>query len=276
VTIHQAILHGERVLGENKIDQPRLQSERILALALHQQRSKFYAELARELTSAELSRFDLLIQKRAEHYPLAYLEGVQEFYGRDFYVNDAVLIPRPETEGMIRAALDLTLPAFPRVLDLGSGSGNIPITLALELPGSFAVALEKSPEAIALMQKNLKGNVHPVRGDFYSISFHAASFDLITANLPYVEEHELKSLSPETAWEPRIALHVASLEESYVAVMKQAARVLKYGGHLLMEFGHGQSERLKAAASSVTQLRLIDVRSDQRGIPRILILQKGT
>jgi release factor glutamine methyltransferase len=274
VTIHQAILYGERVLGENGIDQPRLQSERILTLTLRQQRSKIYSDLGRELTSAEFSRFDLLLQKRATHYPLAYLEGVQEFYGRDFFVNDSVLIPRPETEVMIRAALDLSFQTSRSILDLGSGSGNIAVTLSLELPGSFVVALEKSSAAIGVMQTNLKGNVYPVRGDFYSICFHAASFDLITANLPYIEEHEFESLSPETGWEPREALHVESLEKSYIAVMKQAERVLKQGGHLLMEFGFGQSERLKIAASSIARMRLIAVHPDQQGIPRVLMLRK--
>ena len=274
MTIHQAILHGERILGENGIAQPRWQSERILSLALRQPRSKMYSELRRELTVPELSTFDQFLKKRAAHYPLAYLEGVQEFYGRDFFVTPSVLIPRPETEEMIRAVLDLSLKENPWILDLGSGSGNIPVTIGLELSGSVVVALERSAPAVAVMQKNLKGNVSAVRGDFYSAPFCSSVFDVVTANLPYVEQHEFETLSQEVAWEPEAALLVQSLEESFATVMIKAVRILKEGGHLLMEIGFGQSERLKRVALSNTQLRLIDIRQDQQGIPRVLILQK--
>jgi release factor glutamine methyltransferase len=274
VTIHQAILHGKRILAEGGIDQARWQSERILSLALQKDRSKLYAELDRELTTSEHSSFNLILQKRAAHYPLAYLEGVQEFYGRDFVVNPSVLIPRPETEEIIRAALDLRLAHNPMILDLGSGSGNIAITLALELSGAIVIALEKSSSAIKVLQQNRKGAVLIVRGDFYFLNFSPDTFDLVTANLPYVEKNEYETLSPETAWEPREALLVHSLEDSYRAVMKQVSGILKEDGYLVMEFGFDQVDRLKKTLSSVAGLHLRDIRTDQQGIPRVLVLQK--
>ena len=274
LTIHQAILHGERILGESGMDQPRWQSERILSVALRQPRSAIYAELGRELTASELTSFEQLLRKRASHYPLAYLEGMQDFYGRDFIVNPSVLIPRPETEEIIRAVLDLSLQENPWILDLGSGSGNIPVTLALELSGSVVFALERSAAAISILKKNVQGNVSVVQGNFYSAPFCSFAFDLVTANLPYVEQHEFQTVSPEIAWEPADALFVQSLEESYAAVMNQALRIMKQGGYLLMEFGFGQSERLKKTASLIEQLRFVDIRKDHQGISRVLILQK--
>src|SRR5438874_12342753 len=115
--LHQAILYGEQLLRENGVDQPRWNAERILLLALRQPRSRIYAELKRELQEPEIDGYRDLINRRAEHFPLAYLEGRQEFFGRDFVVNDSVLIPRPETEEIIHAALALHLTAGALILD---------------------------------------------------------------------------------------------------------------------------------------------------------------
>ncbi len=275
MNVHQAILHGERTLKESGVEQPRWNSERVLILALQQPRSKIYAELDRELSRTELSRFIEFLQKRAEHYPLAYLEGTQEFFGREFFVNESVLIPRPETEELIHTVLSLPFRKNPLLLDLGSGSGNIAVTLAHEIPGSFVVALELSSGAIGVLQRNVKGAVKVVRGNFTSLCFKPASLDAITANLPYVEMQDFHNLPAETRWEPESALLVESLEESYTKVMRQGLQVLKPGGFLVMEFGFGQAGRLSAISSAIPGLDLVDIRKDQRGIPRILLLRKS-
>ena len=272
MTIQQAILHGERILQEKGVDQARWNAERLLLVALQESRSKIYAELNRELTAQELSSFTALVEKRAQHYPLAYLDGTQEFFGREFHVNEFVLIPRPETEEVIHAVKNLRLNPNPVILDLGSGSGNIPITLALEIKESLVVALEISEQAIGVIKRNLKGNVHIVHGDFTMLSFRPSTFDVVTANLTYVEQNDFQNLLPETLWEPKIALFAAALEESYRKVMQQSVRVLKSGGYLVMEFGFGQSDRLRRVL--LAELRLLEIRKDQRGFDRLLILQK--
>ena len=176
MTIHQTILHGEQILQQAGIDQPKWNSERLLLLALHQTRSKLYSELNRELTESEFSKFSDLLKKRAEHYPLAYLEGTQEFFGHEFFVNESVLIPRPETEEIIRAVLART-GRPPKILDLGSGSGAIPITLSREIPGSRNFALEISEPAISVLKQNSKGSVAIVRGDFSLLCFLPQTLD---------------------------------------------------------------------------------------------------
>ena len=265
MNIHQAIHYGEKILQQAGIDQPGWNSERLLLLATEQSRSKLYAELNRELTETESSNFSQLLKKRSEHYPLAYLEGTQEFFGREFFVNESVLIPRPETEELIRAALQLNL-RNPTVLDLGSGSGAISVTLARELPNSKVVSLELSSLAMSVLKLN--GAKAIVRANFESPCFLPNTFDLITANLPYVETQD--ELPLETKWEPPLALFTPSLETNYRNVISQSMRLLKQGGYLLMEFGFGQAERLKALCDQ----HLMEIRKDQRGIPRLFILRK--
>jgi release factor glutamine methyltransferase len=98
MTVHQAILYGEKILAENGVDQPRWNAERLLLFSSGKSRSRLYSELRRDLSDQEWQAFLVVLGKRAEHYPLAYIEGTQEFFGRSFRVNETALIPRPETE----------------------------------------------------------------------------------------------------------------------------------------------------------------------------------
>jgi len=274
MTIHQAILYGEDLLSESGVEQPRWNAERLLILALKQPRSKIYAELNRELNSSEFQAFQELLKKRAEHYPLAYIEGTQDFFGRSFFVNEDVLIPRPETEEIVQVVLSVPLPEKPSILDLGSGSGNIAVTLALEIPGSSVLALEISKPALEVLRKNSKGRVPAVCGNFVSPPFLDRSFDVITANLPYVEHSDFRNLPAETAWEPRIALVADSLESTYQFVLKTSGRLLKPGGYLVFEIGYGQEERIKSVCSRQKVVSLLTIRKDQHSIPRVFVLRK--
>jgi release factor glutamine methyltransferase len=275
MTIHQAITYGEKLLQENGVEQPRWNAERILILTLRQDRGKVYAELTRQLNHSEQQEFYNLIRKRAEHYPLAYIEGNQEFYGRSFIVNEEVLIPRPETEEIVRAILSLKLPKNLRVLDLGAGSGNIAATLAWEIPASFVIALELSSKAIELMRKNIPAEVSAVQGSMFTPPFLSASFDIITSNPPYVEVSSLKELPAETAWEPRLALLSENLEETYTEILDQAERLVKRKGHFVFEIGYGQVERIQKLCETRKAWELHQIRGDQRGVPRVFVLQRA-
>ena len=278
--IHQSILYGESILSQVGIENSRWNSERLLSLALQQPRTKIYADLNHELTEQEQQSFEALLQKRAQQYPLAYLECTQEFFGRQFFVSESVLIPRPETEGIVQAVLDLRLNA-PSILDIGAGSGAIAVTLALEIPNSHVFALELSSQAISVLEKNVtkwcgrqecsSSLINIVRADFAAMPFFSQKFDVITANLPYVETDDFANLPAETKWEPRMALFTPSLEETYLGVVRQSATILKPGGYLVLEIGFGQSERLQKAFAAEA-MRVIDVRTDQQNIPRVMIL----
>lgn len=275
MNIREAILYGESLLQKNGIDQPRWNAERLLLHALKQDHAHLYADLSRELTPEEFQSFDYYVRKRAEHYPLAYIEGTQEFFGRMFWINENVLIPRPETEEIIRAALDLTIPSKPKILDLGAGSGNIAVTLSMEMPNSVVFAMELSSVAIKVLRRNSEGKVDLLRGDFDRPPLQSDTFDVITANPPYVEASSWESLPPETRWEPRAALITMDLEKTYAQLTQVSSRLLKPKGHLIFEIGFGQADRIRGVCERQSELKLLQIRQDQQGIPRTFVLQKN-
>lgn len=274
MNIHEAILYGESLLQKNGIDQPRWNAERLLLFALKQDRARIYADLSRELTPEEFQSFDYYVRKRAEHYPLAYIEGTQEFFGRTFWINENVLIPRPETEEIIRAALDLSLPSKPKILDLGAGSGNIAVTLSMEMPNSVVFAMELSSVAIKVLRRNSEPKVNLLRGDFDRPPLQSDTFDVITANPPYVEASSWESLPTETRWEPRGALITMDLEKTYAQLTEVSSRLLKRKGHLIFEIGFGQVDRIRGVCEGQSELKLLQIRQDQQGIPRTFVLHK--
>jgi release factor glutamine methyltransferase len=243
-----------------------------LLFSLKQGRSKIYAELNRELGYQEQHSYQQLLQKRAEHYPLAYIEGTQEFYGRSFAVDESVLIPRPETEEIIHAVLSLDLPKNSTIIDMGSGSGCIAATLALEIPKARVISMEISPDALSLLRKNLPASVFIVRGDSYAAPFKKDCFDVVAANPPYVESWI--ELPAETRWEPSIALLTSNLEETYQKIVRQSKRMLKKAGHLVFEIGFGQSERIQALCEQESGMKLQQIRRDKNNVPRTFILRK--
>jgi len=275
MTLHEAIVYGEELLGKAGVAEPRWNAERVLLLALQQDRSKIYSDLRRELTPMESERFRWYLGNRSEHYPLAYMEGSQEFFGRQFAVNEDVLIPRPETEEIIREVLSLALSGAPRIIDLGSGSGNIPITLALEFPRAFVVACEISHPAIRVLRRNSAGRVRIVCADLYAPPFVPGPFDVVTCNPPYVEQSDFEHLPAETRWEPGVALTTTrTLEAVYNDLLASARHLLRPGGWLVFEIGWGQLDRVQAMCEK-HPMRLQNVRNDSQGIPRTITLQNA-
>jgi release factor glutamine methyltransferase len=274
MTIHEALGYGAEILQQSGLTDPPWNAERLLLQALHTSRAAIYSELQKELDPTELEAYQRLLQRRAAHEPLAYIEGTQEFFGREFHVSPAVLIPRPETEEIVRAALELPLAEYSRILDIGAGSGCIGITLALETASPIVVALEYSAAAIPVLRRNAVPGLHIVRGNLFSLPFSPETFDLIVSNPPYVEEAEFPSLPRETLWEPREGLLAPSLEGVYEALLSAAGLLLRTGGYLIFEFGFQQQERLEALCRKHSGLRLCSIRPDFRNILRACILQK--
>jgi release factor glutamine methyltransferase len=274
MTIQQAIHYGEKLLQESGVERPRWNAEQLLLFSLKQDRSKIYTELNRVLTYLEQQSYQGLLRKRAEHFPLAYIEGTQDFYGRPFAVNQSVLIPRPETEEIIRAVLSLQLPKNPRIIDLGSGSGCIAATLAIEIPDANVVSLEISAAALPTLRKNIPSSVFVVRGDSFTLPFQNGKFDIVVSNPPYIESSTWMELPAETRWEPSMALLTTNLEETYRRLIQQSKRILKSAGHLIFEIGFGQSERLQALCEQESEMKLLQIRRDTNDIPRTFILKK--
>ena len=216
------------------------------------------------------------LRRRAEGEPAHYIAGVCPFWGRLFAVTPAVLIPRPETELIVECALRVERRARPRVLDVGTGSGCLAVTLALELPGARVAATDLSPEAVAVARRNalsLGAEVGFSAGDL--ASHVRGPFDLVVANLPYVPQGEISGLSVEIrAFEPRLALDGGEDGADLLrTLLADLPRLLAPGGHALLEMGDRQRSGLqeRIAANGLAEVHR---GLDHAGIERVLVLSR--
>jgi release factor glutamine methyltransferase len=219
-----------------------------------------------------------LVLRRMTHEPVAYITGVREFYGREFMVTRAVLIPRPETEGVIEAIPQGVLTsgrAGQRVaLDIGTGSGCLAITLAFEHPAARVIATDVSHEALAVARENARRlGADPL--EFVESGLVPPGLpplDLIVTNPPYVPERDRESLAPDVRdFEPAQALFAGNDGLDVIrALLPQARAALKPRGTLVMEIGAGQARNVTALVAEAG-LRLITIRPDLQGIPRIVV-----
>jgi release factor glutamine methyltransferase len=204
----------------------------------------------RELEGDARTRFEALVERRHGGEPVAYLVGQREFYGRDFAVSPAVLIPRPETELLVELALaKLAERRQPRVLDLGTGSGAIAITLALELPDVSVSAVDRSRDALWMAMANaarLGASVSCIESDWFA-SVGQERFDLIVANPPYVATADRHLAEGDVRFEPQQAL-VSGPEglDALTAIIERAPAFLEADGWLLMEHGFDQAARVRS------------------------------
>lgn len=227
----------------------------------------------RELTERQSNHYQAAITRRAHHEPVQHILGKQEFYGREFIVNRLVLIPRPETEHVVEAALAIR-PEPKSILDIGTGSGILAITLALELPYATVTAMDISPAALAVAQKNAQQTGAGERVRFVISDLFAAlgdeRFDCIVSNPPYIATSEV--LEPQVReYEPATALYAGEDGLAiYRRLIPEATKHLATGGHLLLEIGHGQRDVLEQllAGSGFEDIRFVD---DLQGIPRVVI-----
>ncbi len=225
-----------------------------------------------EPDAATQAAFDALLRRRVSREPLQYLLHTQPFYGRSFYVDERVLIPRPETELLCERAVAL-LRARPAqtALDLCCGSGCLAVTMALEVPGTQVIACDLSADALQVAQQNarqLGANVTFCQGDLWD-AVPETRFDVIVSNPPYIASGELPGLQQEVRREPAMALDGGTDGLCfYRRIAEKAARFLRPGGTLLLEIGQGQAEDV---ARLLTQAGLTAVRvdPDYNDIPRV-------
>ncbi len=243
MTLGTALRQGTELLERAKIEVPRLTAEVLLAHAIHRGRTYLYAHPEQELREVEWIHYGRYLHERLQRKPTQYITRTQEFYGRPFTVAPGVLIPRPETEHLIEAALPLAA-AADRIIDVGTGSGAIAITLALELKRQV-LAIDISPEALAIAARNAAALAAPVsffRGDALT-ACAPLSAALIVSNPPYVAAACRETLPPEVRdWEPSLALFAGPNGlDFYRTLIPQAALALVPGGSLVLELGAGQS-----------------------------------
>jgi len=272
VTVQTALRQGTEILDKAAIPVPRLTAEVLLCHALRRDRAYLYAHGADELTQLAWIHYGRYLSERLNGKPTQYITHRQEFFGRNFYVNPDVLIPRPETEHLVEAGL-AWLAAHPdaRVMDVGTGSGAIAVTLALET-GRAVNASDISCQALRIAARNRDSygaSVNLLATDLLDAA-GVASIDLIISNPPYVPGADASNMQVEVRdWEPQVALFAGeSGLEIYERLITAAANALKPGGRLLMELGY---QSLNPVRDMLAAAWLeIEVISDLAGLPRVI------
>ena len=280
-TIADIIKSGEELLVEASVPDARRDSATLVGLAIGRDRAFLYSHPEYEPTGEEVGRIDEYLRRRADREPLQYIRGTQEFYGFEFEVTPDVLIPRPETEMLVeRAVKILSEVKEPLILDIGTGTGCIPISILRCIPDAAGTAADISPEALAVAARNLErngvaGRLKLVRSDLFA-KIPPTNFDIIISNPPYVPEKDLAHLQPEVRdHEPHVALTDGSDGVSIIErIIKDSRHYLAPGGVLLIEMGFGQSERVLEMAIG-NGWESAEVVPDLQGIPRVLVAKSS-
>ncbi|MBI3949520.1 MAG: peptide chain release factor N(5)-glutamine methyltransferase [Acidobacteria bacterium] len=282
MTIQEAIIAATRDLTEAGVEDPRTTARFLLAHLLQKDRTYLITHFDEPLDEAPLRQFQAWVGKRASGVPLQYITGHQEFYGLDFVVTPNVLIPRPETELMVEDVLERNQKPSPLIIDVGTGSGCLAVTLAVRINQSRVVALEISEPALRVARRNAQRHGAEDRilflvSDLFSALTPEApgiQADFIVSNPPYVSDAELDSLPREVAeHEPRTALLAGPDGLAFFRrLLAESPAFLQPGGVLILEMGFGQHTSITALVDLSTW-RVEKVVPDLQGIQRTLVLR---
>jgi release factor glutamine methyltransferase len=296
VTLRDILQSAIDSLTDARVPSPRLNAELLLMFTLGCDRAYLYAHSERELTVDEQARYEQALSQRSRGVPTQYITGHQEFWGMDFIVTPAVLIPRPETEHVIETVLELanvvrsgigraTLrqaqgklsPANSRIVDVGTGSGCIALALAKELPRAEIHATDISPDALEIAEANAARHQLASRIIFHDTNLlrglESNFFDFVVSNPPYVGESEGDQVQFEVRkFEPRNAIFAGPTGLEVIEHLIPAARAaLRPGGWLVMEIGGTIAEGVKSLLESWD---CVQIKNDLQGIPRVATAQK--
>lgn len=280
--LKQAVDAAYQFFFDNDVPSPRLNAELLLMFVLGRERAYLYAYPERELTPEEQSRYDEVARERARGCPTQYITGHQEFWGLDFIVSPAVLIPRPETEHVIEVVLELLKDYKPngklRMIDIGTGSGCIALAVASELPQLEILACDISEDALEVACANavrlgLEKRVRFRQSDLLSV-YQGKQFDFVISNPPYVGESEADKVQKQVReFEPKTAVFSGREGmEIYKRLIPQAHAALKPGGWLVTEIGYSTEEKVKQLLIGFTD---VQTTADLQGIPRVVAARRN-
>ncbi len=280
-SIKKTVAEATAALHTAEIAEPRMEAVSLLMHTLNVNRAFLTAHSERELNADEVQRFRDFVRRRASREPLQYITGVQEFFNLKFEVTPAVLIPRPETELIVEAALELLRSTdAPIIADVGTGSGCIAISLLHEMPSARAVGTDISSNALAVARRNAERHAVGRRfalsqADGLSGFLRQPIFSAIVSNPPYIPEREIQSLQREVRdYEPLSALVAGDDGLSHIrALVRDSAHFLQTSGYLIFEIGFGQSEAVKALVD-VASWDVVGIKNDLQNIPRVFVLRQ--
>lgn len=275
--LKQALREAIARLEEHHVGSPRMNAEVLLMFVLGCDRAYLYGHPERELSTDEEQRYEQALEQRARGVPAQYITGHQEFWGLDLIVTPAVLIPRPETEHLVEAVLELCKELLhPRIVDVGTGSGCVALALASELPQAEIHATEISEEALEIARANAARLQLAPRVTFHRTDLLeglSGEFDVVASNPPYVGESEYDKVQLEVRrFEPRSAVFAGRDGMDVIRRLAPQARLaLKDGGWLAMEIGYSQEAAVRSLLSNWAEVRTV---ADLQGIPRVTLARK--
>lgn len=262
------------------VPESRREAGSLLSHVIAKDRTFLISHAEDNVDDADIVRFQQAVERRASGEPLQYITGVQDFYGREFRVTPDVLIPRPETELLVEAALEMIAgESAPLICDVGTGSGCIAITLLCERTDARAIAVDVSEAAIEVARDNARRHGISDRITFGISDCFAAvepiEFDLVVSNPPYVSTEAFAGLQREVRdHEPPVALSPGGDGLNVVRrLLRDAPAFLKNDGCLIMEIGFDQGHKM-AGLIDENHWHLVDIRPDLQGIPRIVLVRK--
>ncbi len=279
--VPRLIAKNAAILKASDIDTPETEIESMLCHLLEVNRLNLYLHGEKLIDEKIIERLDRIVARRATRYPLQMILNEYWFFDRKYYVNDDVMVPAPETEILCEGALTylkLNNIKSPRILDIGTGSGVIAITLASEYAVGNILAVDISQAALNVARKNahahnVNGRIEFRESNLLDAVDEAEKFDLIISNPPYVTENEYKTLAPEVHADPKIA--ITSGEDGLDAirvVLEKAPKFLAKAGRIMFEIGHDQAERIAGITERDRRYNSISILKDLNNFDRIVIL----
>jgi release factor glutamine methyltransferase len=278
MTLLEVLRSSTEYFTKREIENPRLNAELLLAHSLGTKRIELYLDFERVLSEGELAPIRELLRRRAQGEPLQHLVGTVEFLGREFLCDKRALVPRPETEELVEFLKSAIRNPQSAILDVGTGSGVIAVSLALAFPEAEIVAVDVSDDALALAKENsarfgLGERIRFVKGDL--LSGFAGQFDAIVANLPYVGLADRNTLAREVLHDPEVALFGGEKGDELVRkLIENAPARLRPNGLLALEIGLGQAEALRGILEA-KNYHDIASKNDYSGITRFLFARYG-
>jgi len=280
-TIETILKWTKRYFGEKGVENPRLDAEVLLSHIIGKDRLYLYVHFDQPLEERELAAFREAVKKRVARLPVAYIIGNKEFMGLDFEVSPAVLIPRPDTEILVETALKrLATIDSPRILDIGTGSGAICVSMLVKLPSARGIAVDISPAALSVAKSNADRHQVTERltfclGDLF-VPVADQVFNAILSNPPYIREADIAGLTPEVRQEPSQAL-VGGKDglDFYRRIINGGKKYLATGGFIAMEVGVGQAQLVAVMAEHTGFFKVSEIVKDYGGIERVVVLTEG-
>lgn len=278
MTVLEVLQATAAYFKKHNVESHRLNAEHLLAHVLGRKRIELYLEFERVLTDSELAPLRGLVKRRGEGEPLQHLLGTVEFCGHIFLCDKRAMVPRPETEELVEFLKSEIRNPESKILDVGTGSGVIALSLAAKFPDAEILAVDISDDALALAQENaarlnLAGQVRFLKSNLFENV--EGTFDLVVANLPYVSIQARDKLSREVLRDPAVAVFAGARGDELVReLIARAPSRLRPGGMLALEIGVGQSDALLSALAE-KNYRDISSKRDYSGVTRFLFARYG-